>query len=174
MHRLFDILEIVAAILETDKDQWVFLKQCLRVNRLFSHETTRIIWHRCVIAESEVPSLAMHIPTVHALAKIAAHDVSRGQHYANNIRELYYSRRYEQWLDCVSKMDRLYVHLLGVRFPILSSFVCDDRRLRNGKLLSDPLRSLYNTENWTLFWHVIQNSPVLAVLDLRYDEHFTS
>src|SRR3954463_16500766 len=96
MHDLFRTPEIVAAILTADTVEPALLQNCLRVNRLFSHEATRILWETCGKG-LDLSHLYRKEPTVHALARIASRDASRAQYYANYIRELRFIRCREDW-----------------------------------------------------------------------------
>jgi hypothetical protein len=93
MHRLISIPEIVAVILT--RSEHALLRSCLQVNRLFSHEAVRILWHSCG-AGFPVRYLGRD-PTVRDLAKLAARDVSRAQYYANCIHKLQFVGSEEDW-----------------------------------------------------------------------------
>jgi hypothetical protein len=118
MHRLFSITEMVAIILETDSSDTALLRSCLQVNRLFSHEAVRILWRRCGAGFPD--ALLGKEPTVRDLAKLAAHDVSRAQYYADCIWELRFVCSEDDWPW--KEDEQLYRFLMKLRFPALQSF----------------------------------------------------
>ncbi|KIM96632.1 hypothetical protein OIDMADRAFT_148413 [Oidiodendron maius Zn] len=174
MHDLFSIREIVAAILVTDTVEQALLRNCLQVNRLFSHEAARILWDRC---GTDFPiSHSRHKrprPTVHALANIAARNVSRAQYYANFIRELRFVRSREDW-PSITEGKQWHDHLLNLHFPSLESFIVDGCTKGDSKLVTLKTTELFydfhSPERVGVFWHVLRSSPTLKTLDLALDE----
>ena len=96
MHNLLSLPEMVGAILTANTVDHALLYRCLQVNRLFSHETTRILWNRCK-TELQYYEKRNKIPQVHDLASIASRDLKRAQYYATFIRELSFVRNSEDW-----------------------------------------------------------------------------
>lgn len=174
MHELFSIREIVAAILVTDTVEQALLRNCLQVNRLFSHEATRILWDRC---GTDFPiSHSRHKrprPTVHALANIAARNVSRAQYYANCIRELRFVRSREDWPN-ITERKHWHDHLLNLHFPNLESFTVNGCTKDDSKLVTlkttEPFYDFHSPDRVGIFWHVLRSSPKLKTLDLALDE----
>ena len=165
MHRLFSITEIVAIILMTDRSRDVLLS-CLQVNRLFSHEVVRILWHRC---GAGFPfSLLGRDPTVRDLAKLAAHDVSRAQYYANYIHELRFICSEEDWPWPGG--EQWYNSLLSLRFPALESFIA-------GSYRTDDLGPAGAFNEFLFEWlgrsWRIKSSPNLKALDLVLNESYS-
>jgi hypothetical protein len=159
MHRLFSITEIVAIILTTDRSGIVLLRSCLRVNRLFSHEAVRILWHRCRVG---IPFSYFRAPTVLDLAKLAARDVSRAQYYANCIHELQFICSDEYWLQPGGQW---YNSLLNLRFPALESFTA-------GSYWIDDEFNKFLFEWLEQSWR-IKSSPNLKALHLVLNESYS-
>jgi hypothetical protein len=172
MHELFSIPEMVAAILMTDAVEHAFLRNCLRVNRLFSHEASRILWDRCG-TEFPTSTWRHNKPTVHALANIAARDVSRAQYYANCIRQLRFVRSHEDWPK-KTEGEQWHNYLLNLHFPILESFTSDGctnhGSEREALKTTGPFYEFHSPERDGLFWHVLRSSPKLKTIDLALDE----
>lgn len=174
MHELFAIPEVVAAILLTDTVEHVLLQNCLTVNRLFSHEAIRILWERCGTDFSiSYGYLRNKIPPVHALAKIAARDISRAQYYADCIRELRFTRMHEDW-PRIGDNEQWHDRLLDLRFPILDSLASDACYKYNAPpdalIATGPFYEFKSPERAGLFWHVRERSPKLKILDLTMEE----
>ncbi|KAF4631893.1 hypothetical protein G7Y89_g6235 [Cudoniella acicularis] len=172
MHDLFSIPEMVAAILMTDTVEHALLQNCLQVNRLFSHEATRILWDRCG-TEFPISNSRNKEPTVHALANIAARDVSRARYYANCIRELRFVRSRENWPK-ITEGEQWHDYLLNLHFPILESFTSDgctkDDSELNALKTTGPFYDFHSPERVGLFWHILRSSPKLKTIDLALDE----
>jgi hypothetical protein len=172
MHDLFSIPEMVAAILMTDTVEHALLQSCLQVNRLFSHEATRILWKRCG-TEFPTTSWRQNEPAAHTLANIAACDVSRAQYYANCIRELRFVRGQEDWPK-ITEGEQWHDHLLNLHFPILESFTSDGCTKDDSELdalkTTTPFYDFHSPERVGLFWHVLKSSPNLKSIDLALDE----
>jgi hypothetical protein len=176
MHDLLRSPEIVASILTaaaisaSDTIDHALLQNCLRVNRLFSLKATRILWKRCGTGFPHTYSE----PTVHALANIAAQDVSRAQYHANYIHELRFVRRGEDWPKA-TEWEQWHDHLKYLHFPVLESFTSDkctdvvDSPLDVHKT-PGPFYDFRCPERGGLFWHVLRSSPKLKVIDLAFDE----
>jgi hypothetical protein len=172
MHDLFKIPEMVAAILMSDTVEHALLQNCLQVNRLFSHEATRILWRSCG-TEFPIRSSRDKEPTVHALANIAARDVSRAQYYANCIRELRFVRSREDW-PMITEGEQWHDYLLNLHFPILESFTSDgctrDDVGFDALKTTGPFYDFNSHERVGIFWHVLRSSPKLKTIDLALDE----
>ncbi|KAE9369825.1 hypothetical protein N431DRAFT_560552 [Stipitochalara longipes BDJ] len=172
MHEIFSIPEMVAAILTTDTVEHALLQNCLQVNRLFSHEATRILWDRCG-TEFPISNSRNKEPTVHALANIAARDVSRARYYANCIRELRFIRSREDWPK-ITEGKQWHDYLLNLHFPILEYFTSDGRTNDDSELdalkATGPFYDFHSNERVGLFWHVLRSSPKLKSIDLALDE----
>jgi hypothetical protein len=166
MHRLFSITEMVAAILTIDRSGNALPRSCLQVNRLFSHEAVRILWHRCG-AGFPVTHLGRD-PTVLDLAKLAAHDVSRAQYYADCIYELRFVCSKENWPW--QEGEQWYKSLMNLRFPALKSFTAESCEIDN----LDSARALNEfLFKWLeLSWYM-ENSPNLKALHLVLDKSYS-
>ncbi len=172
MHALFRIPEMVAAILMVDTFAPAFLKNCLKVNRLFSKEVIRIVWGRCGTG-FPISNSGNREPTVHALANIAARDVSRAQYYANYIRQLRFVRSQEDW-PRITEGEQWHDYLQNLYFPILESFTSngctvDDSELDKFKT-TGPFYDFTFFQRIGLFWHVLRSSPKLKTINLVLDE----
>lgn len=176
MHDLLCSPELVgsilaaAAIRSPDTIDHVLLQNCLRVNRLFSHEATRILWKRC---GTGFP-YSYSEPTVHALANIATQDISRAQYHANYIRELRFVRHGEDWPKA-TEWERWHDYLMYLHFPVLESFTSDKCTDVVGSPLDahktpGPFYDFRCPERGGLFWHVLRSSPKLKAIDLAFDE----
>jgi hypothetical protein len=175
MHDLFSIPEMVAAILMTDIADHALLRNCLRVNRLFSHEATRILWDRCG-TRFPTNNPRNKEPTVHALANIAARNVPRAQYYANCIRELRFVRSREDWPK-ITDGEQWHNYLLNVHFPILESFASDGRTKDDSELnalkTTGPFYDFQSAKRVGLFWHILRSSPKLKNIHLAMDELYS-
>ena len=172
MHDLFSIREIVAVILLMDTVEHALLQSCLQVNRLFSHEATRILWERCG-TEFPISNLRNKQPTVHALATIATRDVSRAQYYANCTRELRVVRSREAWPK-ITEGEQWHDYLLNLHFPNLESFTSNGKTKDDSELDSlktkGPFYDFHSRDRVGLFWHILRSSPKLKTIDLALDE----
>jgi hypothetical protein len=166
MHRLFSITEMVAAILTINSSGNVLLRSCLQVNLLFSHEAVRILWRRCG-AGFPVTHLGRD-PTVFDLAKLAAHDVSRAQYYADCIYELRFVCSKEDWPW--QEGEQWYNSLMDLRFPALKSFTverCEIDNLDSARAFNEFLFRWLEL-SWTM-----ENSPNLKALNLALDGSYS-
>jgi hypothetical protein len=166
MHRLFSITEMVAAIVAIDSYENALLRSCLQVNRLFSHEAVRVLWHRC---GTGFPVINLgRDPTVLALAKLAAHDASRAQYYADCICELRFDCREEDW--SWQEREQWHRSLMNLRFPALKSFTfknCEIKNLDSARALNEFLFKWLE-----LSWRM-ENSPNLKALHLYLDKSYS-
>lgn len=170
MHRLFSITEIVAIILETDSCDNAFLQSCLQVNRLFSHEAVRILWRRC---GAGFPNNRFgKEPTVRDLTKLAAHNVSRAQYYADCICELRFVCSQEDWPWQQDEQSYKFIVrlLMSLRFPALKSFTIGSYHIDN--LHSARTFNEYLFEWLELSW-CMENSPNLKALHLLLNKSYS-
>jgi len=172
MHDLLGIPEMVAAFLQANTVEHALLRNCLYVNRLFSHEASRILWNRCG-SGFPVSYSRNKEPTVHALANIAARNVPRAQYHANCIRELRFVRSQEDWLKTTDG-EQWHDCLLNIHFPILESFASDGRTMDDSELdvlkTTGPFYDFQAAEHVGLFWHILRSSPKLKTIHLAMDE----
>lgn len=166
MHQLISILEIVAVILASSEH--TVLQSCLRVNRLFSHESVRIFWCRCGAGFPPHHYLLPREPTIRNLVAIAARNVSRAQYYANFIHELRFIGSEEDWPW--PEVEQRCNPLKDLQFPALQSFTAGSHRFHNfapegafNELLFEWLEQS---------WHV-QNSPNLKSLHLLFHKPYS-
>lgn len=159
MHRLFSITEMVTAILTIDGSGNALLRSCLQVNRLFSHEAVRILWHRCGTG-FPVTHLERD-PTLLDLVKLAAHDVSRAQYYANCIHELRFVCSKKDWSWQYEEAQNR--SLTSLRFPALKSITVEKSEI-------DALSELLL--KWLQVSWRMKNSPNLKALHLDLDNSY--
>lgn len=171
MNRALILPEIVAAILETDRNEQAFIKSCILVNRRFSSEAIRILWARCGTAKEGVTSFQE--PPVHALANIAARDHERAKYYASFVRELRFVRRCENWYPHwpMSEAKQHWHDILrGLEFPLLYFFRVDGRTENDPtRYSSRPQGAFYDfreSKRDGIFWHILGSSPNLKSIDL--------
>ena len=95
MHRALLLPEIVSTILHVEAKSPGFLFKCLFINKLFSHEATRILWRGCGVRYNS--ATAGHAtPDITDLAKIVQIDRSRAQYYADFIHILWFDEEGEE------------------------------------------------------------------------------
>jgi hypothetical protein len=156
---------MVAVILETDNSENALLRSCLQVNRLFSHEAVRILWRRCGAGFPDT-----HLgkePTVRDLAKLAAHDVSSAQYYADCIYELRFVCSQEDWPW--QEEEQWYRFLMNLRFPALQSFTVGSYEIDN--LDSARAFNEFLHEWLELSWRM-EDSPNLKALHLVLNKSY--
>jgi hypothetical protein len=111
MHRALCLPEIVSAILCSEASSPGFLHNCLFINRLFSFEACRILWHWCGSTIEAAPS-GNPRPEVCRLAHIIKADVRRAQ-----IHKLSFRTEGEEY----EKEARWHNELRLVQFPQLEA-----------------------------------------------------
>jgi hypothetical protein len=166
MHRLFSITEMVATILAIDRSGNELLRSCLQVNRLFSHEAVRILWHRC---GAGFPDAQLgRDPTVYDLARLTAHDVSRAQYYANYIYELRFVCSDEDWPW--QEGEHSYKSLTNLQFPALKSFTVGSYEIENvdSARIFNKFLFKWLEQSWPM-----ESSPHLKALHLMLDRSFS-
>lgn len=117
MHRALLLPEIVATVLRTESSSPGFLYTCLLINKIFSLEASRILWHGCG-AGRNIFAPAEHVtPQIQHLARIILKDARRAQFYANFIHILRFHDEGESndFLDEA----RWHKELASVQFPYL-------------------------------------------------------
>lgn len=153
-------------ILAADRQDNSLLQSCLRVNRSFSHEAVRLLWHKCGVDYPVTHSYKD--PTIMNLAKLAVKDLSRAQYYANFIHELSFICHEEKcsW----QPGERPYIPWMKLQFPNLRSlnFDCSEPTLsRPGRWCSTLL------VEWLEHLQGMKDSPYLKNIHLALDCQFS-
>ncbi|CAG8960934.1 hypothetical protein HYFRA_00002472 [Hymenoscyphus fraxineus] len=114
MHRALGLTEIVATIVETGSASLDFLRSCLLVNKVFSHEAARLIWKECGLGQAYIS------PQIGRLVKTLSENAQRAQYYANFVQTL-----------CIiqNKRDIWQEHLSSLEFPRLKNFHLQDTEM---------------------------------------------
>ena len=116
MHRALLLPEIVATILRAEAVSPGFLHTCLFINRLFSVETTRMLWKGCGVRYNS--ATAGHVaPDITHLAHIVQMDHQRAQFYANFIHTLQFDEEGED--NNFIEEARWHKELAVLQFPNL-------------------------------------------------------
>ncbi|KAF2665329.1 hypothetical protein BT63DRAFT_428300 [Microthyrium microscopicum] len=120
MHRTLLLPEIIAQILHASAASPGFLHTCLRINKLFSLEVTRMLWKGCGVRYNFAK--AGHVtPSITDLARIVQTSTKRAQYYAEFIQILMFEEDGTSWEDRKEEA-RWHPELATLRFSNLLSF----------------------------------------------------
>jgi hypothetical protein len=116
MHRALLLPEIVATVLRSEADSPGFLNTALLINRLFSLETTRMLWKGCGVRWNS--ATAGHVtPNIRHLVHIIQMDLKRAQFYADFIHILLFDDEGED--SYFTEEARWHNKLAALDFPNL-------------------------------------------------------